>query len=137
MRFHCACACVSCQSVGPRSVDEIKEACEGLIEREKRMDKDWLYDIPAFPVERACLVDTVTPGTRPPYVPAFLPAFPEPFTYKATASDAGVRDQGAASVKRHHTQLVREVSIVLGLTLLGGLLVGTDWLCVYVCVFWG
>jgi len=44
---------------------------------------------------------------RPTWVPSFFPALPEPFTYRATASEAEARGE-AATVKRHHTQLVRE-----------------------------
>ena len=100
---------LSPQTVGPRSIDEIMETVEVIQERETRIDKTWNLEVPPFPVERPCIVDASTAGYRPAYVPAFLPAFPEPFTYKATESDVEAREQGSASVKRHHTQLVREV----------------------------
>ncbi len=62
---------------------------------------------------RPCVFEQVVEGAgvadgRPSWLPSFFPALPEPFTYRATASEAEARGE-AATVKRHHTQLVREV----------------------------
>ncbi len=104
--------CVVCvQHVGPRSADDLSEAVDDILERSKREAKDATLEVPPFPVERPCVVDTSTPGHRPPYVPSFLPAFPETFTYRASEAEAGAREQGPGSLKRLHTQQVRDVRV--------------------------
>jgi hypothetical protein len=98
------------QAGGPKHTSEVVDAGAILCEREKSSVGDSVVEVevPPFPVPRPAVLEPAPPGAvRPPHIPSFFPALPEPFTYQATPSHAEVR--GEAASKRHHTQLVREV----------------------------